>query len=47
MNWELLKVIDYANEMHVTMLVQAMMHAMGDGGVHDITSPSSNKSHKE
>jgi len=29
------------------MLVQAMMYATGDGGVHDITSLSSNESHKE
>jgi len=31
---------------HATFLVQAMMQATGDGGVHNITSPY-NKSHKE
>jgi hypothetical protein len=29
------------------MLVQVMMQVMGDGGVHDITSPFNNESHKE
>jgi hypothetical protein len=33
--------------MQTMMLMQVMMQAMGDGGVHDITSPSSNESHKE
>jgi hypothetical protein len=29
------------------MLMQVMMQAMGDDGVHDTTSPSSDESHKE
>jgi hypothetical protein len=29
------------------MMMQIMMQAMNDGGVHDITSPSSNQSHHE
>jgi hypothetical protein len=33
--------------MQVTMLVQAMMQTIGDGGVHDNTSIFSNESYKE
>ncbi len=33
--------------MQTTMLVQMMMQAMGDGGVFNIISPSSDESHEE
>jgi hypothetical protein len=33
--------------MHATMMMQAMMQLMVDGGVHDITSHFSDEFHKE